>query len=113
MQVIHIPGVRPVADYACNEAALAVRGPSIRGDVAAAPYVRYQEVLPGVYDEHQVAEYDMSSEDEAFLRKLNGQVGAGAAEQRRRHVLGPSWRLEPSLHLLLSGAITCLFCGAA
>lgn len=76
VQDIHVPGVRAVADYeSANQAAMAVHGPQIAGDIGAAPYVRQQ--LPGLYmdEAQQAAEYDAESDDEAFLAKANGQVG--------------------------------------
>jgi len=106
VQDIHVPGVRIVEDYAANERVMAVHGPQIAGDVAAAPYVRYTEWLPGMYDEHQrPADYDVESDDEAFLAKVNGQVrrerpARGVAATRRPRRAAITAR-PPSASLLL------------
>ncbi|WIA32219.1 hypothetical protein OEZ86_003068 [Tetradesmus obliquus] len=72
---IHIPRVREVEDYALNQAAAATFGPMISGDIAAAPYIRHKELLPGMYEEHQVPEYDADDKDMAWLHNVNTKNG--------------------------------------
>jgi hypothetical protein len=74
---ITIPPVRQIQDYQLNKAAVAGRRESAHDDVHAAPYVRHQELLPGMYEDQQHAEYDMDEQDEELLNKLNAQVGMG------------------------------------
>ena len=69
---IAIPKVRVIEDYHMNQQAAAHHEPMIRGNIAAAPYLRHQH--PGVYDEHQQAEYNIDDEDVAWLNNLNAKV---------------------------------------
>ena len=66
--------MREVEDYALNQAAAAPFGPMISGDIAAAPYIRHKELLPGMYEEHQVPEYDADDKDMAWLHNVNTKV---------------------------------------
>ena len=74
---ITIPPVRQIDEYHLNKAAVAGRRESAHDDLHAAPYVRHQELLPGMYEDQQHAEYDMDEQDEEILNKLNAQVGRG------------------------------------
>jgi hypothetical protein len=73
---IHIPRVREVEDYALNQQAAAPFGPMISGDIAAAPYIRHKELLPGMYEEHEVPEYDADDKDMAWLHNVNTKVSS-------------------------------------
>jgi hypothetical protein len=70
--------VREVPDYAANQAAAAPAVAAAMANAHAAGYTRYLELLPNMYEEHCMADYDMDSEDEDWLRKVNSKVGAGA-----------------------------------
>jgi hypothetical protein len=74
-QGITIPQVREVPDYAANQAAAAPAVAAAMANAHAAGYTRYLELLPNMYEEHCMADYDMDSEDEDWLRKVNSKVG--------------------------------------
>lgn len=74
-----IPRVREVADYAANQQAAAHHRPMVPGDIAAAPYLRHKELLPGMYEEHQVTEYDLDDRDLAWLSNVNTKVSSSRA----------------------------------
>jgi hypothetical protein len=76
---IHIPRVREVEDYALNQQAAAPFGPMISGDIAAAPYIRHKELLPGMYEEHEVPEYDADDKDMAWLHNVNTKVSCSSS----------------------------------
>eukprot|EP00878_Enallax_costatus_P026716 GHUV01028698.1.p1 GENE.GHUV01028698.1~~GHUV01028698.1.p1 ORF type:complete len:297 (+),score=88.60 GHUV01028698.1:302-1192(+) len=69
---IAIPKVRVIEDYHLNQQAAAHHGPMIRGNIAAAPYLRHQQ--PGGYDEHQQGEYNVDDEDVAWLNNTNSKT---------------------------------------
>lgn len=69
-----MPQVRNVQDYHLNQQAAAQHGPMIDGDIAAAPYLRHQQLLPGVYEENQPTEYSIDDEDVAWLNNINTKV---------------------------------------
>jgi hypothetical protein len=71
--------VREVEDYALNQQAAAPFGPMISGDIAAAPYIRHKELLPGMYEEHEVPEYDADDKDMAWLHNVNTKVSSGSS----------------------------------
>jgi len=43
----------------------------VAGGINAAPYLRHKELLPGMYEEHQQAEYDADDEDTAFISQAS------------------------------------------
>lgn len=78
---IAIPKVRIIDDYHLNQQAADHHGPMISGNIAAAPYLRHQQ--PGVYDEHQQAEYVVDDEDLAWLNSSNTKVRSIALVARQ------------------------------
>jgi hypothetical protein len=105
--------VREVEDYALNQQAAAPFGPMISGDIAAAPYIRHKELLPGMYEEHEVPEYDADDKDMAWLHNVNTKVSCGIALQQQQQVATPVFAMCPTAACASGQANACCVCPVA